>query len=295
MLDTLAGVIVPVFFCVLCGYLWSRSGQPFDTAMVSRLVMTLGAPCLIISTLATVPVALTDLLDVLLAYALVQGLTLVLGLAWLKAGGLSWRHFFNAMLFPNVGNMGLPVCLLAFGEPGLALALGWFTVNSVLHFSLGIMVASGEWHPRHVLGNPVVMSAALALAMMAGGWSLPGWLVASLDLVGALTIPMMLITLGVSLAGLPWRGMGLALYVASGRLLVGLGSALIVIWWWPMPALVAAVVVIQSSMPVAVFNYLFAQRYQQAPEQMAATVMISTLLALVSLPLLLAWLLAGRT
>lgn len=293
MLETLAGVLLPVLACVACGYIWARSGQPFDTAMVSRLVMTVGAPCLIISTLAKVSVSLEDLQAVVVAYAFVQAITLAAGLLWLRVAGLPWRDWFNVLMFPNVGNMGLPLCLLAFGDAGLALALAWFTVNSVLHFSLGIMVASGHWDLRHLITNPVVMASLLAMALLAGDVSLPGWLTATLDLVGGFTIPMMLITLGVALAKLPWRGLGASVYVAVGRLLIGLAAGVAVAKWLALSPLLSAVVIIQSSMPVAVFNYLFAQRYGQRPEQVAAAVMVSTMLAFAGLPLLLAWLLSS--
>jgi len=51
------------------------------------------------------------------------------------------------------------------------------------------------------------------------------------------------------------------------------------------------VVLLQASMPVAVFNYLFAERYQRAPEAVAGMVVMSTLLSFITIPALLWWLL----
>lgn len=290
---TLLGVMAPVLFCVLCGVLWSRHGQPYDVDMVSRLVMTVGAPCLIVSTLAQVELDMSELMAMALAYGVVQALTMLLAMAWLHLFGLSARKFFNAMVFPNVGNMGLPLCLLAFGDRGLALALAWFMVNSILHFSVGIMVASGQWQWRLMISNPVVLAAGLSVALLSVRMPLPAWLVGALDLAGSLTIPMMLITLGVSLASLPWSGLVVAGQVALGRLAIGLAAGWWAIEWLDLSGLVASVVLVQSTMPVAVFNYLFAQRYGQGGAEVAASVMVSTLLSLLSVPLVLGWVLSG--
>ena len=48
---------------------------------------------------------------------------------------------------------------------------------------------------------------------------------------------------------------------------------------------------IQCAMPVAVFNYLFAQRYQREPEEVAGMVLMSTVISFVTLPALLWWVL----
>ena len=50
------------------------------------------------------------------------------------------------------------------------------------------------------------------------------------------------------------------------------------------------VLILQASMPVGVLNYLFAQRYARSPEQVASLVLVSTLLSVISIPVLVAWL-----
>ena len=105
-------------------------------------------------------------------------------------------------------------------------------------------------------------------------------------LIGDLTIPMMLITLGVSLSQLRVRDAGGGLVFAAARLLLGFGVAWLVCELAGVEGVLRGVILIQSTMPVAVFNYLLAQTYRQGPETVAAMVVFSTLLSFLTWPLL---------
>jgi malate permease and related proteins len=284
-------IIAPVLVCVLIGFAWVRRGRPFDTGMVSSLVMYIGAPCLIVATLSKVALSKTALLEVGGLYGAVLVLTALAALAVIRLSGVSPRVYFTAMTFPNVGNMGLPLCLLAFGDQGLVLGLAWFMLNSIGHFSLGVVVVSGQSFLRELLTNPVVVSVAIAVLMVVTGWRLPVWLFNTVELIGGMAIPMMLITLGVSLGQLQVAGLGRATGFALLRLLMGFAVGFLVCELFAVEGALRGVVLIQSSMPVAVFNYLFAQRYQQGPQEVAGMVVVSTALAFVLLPLLLGYVL----
>jgi len=99
----------------------------------------------------------------------------------------------------------------------------------------------------------------------------------------------MLLTLGVSLATIRLHHLGSGLVLGALRIFLGaavgwgIGAAM------GLQPLTHAVLVVQSAMPVAVFNYLFAVRANRSPEQVASLVMCSTLLAIGWLPLILAW------
>lgn len=284
-------VMAPVLASVLVGLIWGRLGKPFDSDMVSRLVMYVGAPCLIIATLSEVRLAPEALVRVAWVYLLVLMITALAALLLLWLLGYRPRVFFTSLVFPNVGNMGLPLCLLAFGEEGLALGLAWFMLNSVAHFSLGLSVVSGRPVWRELFTNPVVASVLVAVVLVATGAALPGWLFNSLDLLGGLTIPLMLVTLGVSLSRLRVHDLKTATLFSVARLVLGFLVALGVCEWLDIQGVLRGVVILQSSMPVAVFNYLFAVRYGEGPREVAGTVVLSTLMAFLALPFLLGWLL----
>lgn len=295
MWQTVVPVLVPVLISVSIGWAWARTGRPYDSALVSQLVMGIGAPCLVVSTLGSVALPVADFWLVGKVYLLVMALTAAAALLLLRLTRRPLRVYFPALVFPNVGNMGLPLCMLAFGQAGLALALAWFMLNSVLHFSVGQTVVSGERAWVALVSNPIILSVFVAVAMVVGDWQLPVALHNSVELIGGLTIPLMLITLGVSLARLGVRHVGDALLFAVARLVIGLLAGWLVCEWLALEGVLRGIVLIQSSMPVAVFNYLFAERYQQGPERVAGMVVVSTLLSFLLLPWLLDAVVPGVT
>lgn len=287
MFQTILAIVAPVVICAALGYLWVRLKQPWDADFVGRIVLAIAAPALTVSALSKVRLGTDALLHMALWWALVTALVAVAGYALVRAMRVDTRAYLSCLLFPNVGNMGLPLCLLAFGDQGLALALAWFMVNSVAHFSIGVVAFSGGRAHRELVTNPMVWSVLVAVAMVVGDWHLPRWLANTLDLVGGMTIPLMLIALGASLAQLDVRLFGRALVFSLARVGLGFAAGLAVVTAFHLTGTERGIVLIQAAMPVAVFNYLFAQRYGRAPAEVAGLVLVSTLLSFLTLPALL--------
>ena len=112
-----------------------------------------------------------------------------------------------------------------------------------------------------------------------------------MGLIGQLTIPLMLITLGVSLGQIHVSQWGVGLLYSVLRMAIGLLAALIVVEVLELEGVTKNVVILQGIMPVAVFNYLFALKAKKNVETLASLVMISTLLAMVVVPVTLTFLL----
>lgn len=291
MLATLLSITGPVMLCVLLGFAWKKLNWAYDTAMVTQLVMRVGAPCLVVASLARTPVSQAQLEQMFWVTLAMVAATAVLSLAAIKLAQQPVRNYLGALLFPNVGNLGLPVCLFAFGEKGLTLALTIFMVLSIMHFTLGIALVSGKSMFKELLTNPVIYSIALAVFMIYTQWTLPVWLGNTVKLLSEFTIPLMLLTLGVSLADMKFQSMGSSLYFAVARLLIGVSVGWGVAWAFDLEGVAKGVVILQSSMPVAVFNYLFAMQYDRNPQQIAGMVMISTLLSFLLIPVISTFLL----
>lgn len=287
MYAEIMSIIAPVFICAAIGFGWARSGQAFDSQFISTLVMNIGAPCLIVGTLGKVNISAPHLSHIVMATVLVLLMTIVLSWMLCVMLGLSLRGFMASLCFPNSGNMGLPLSFFAFGNEGLGVALAVFLVMSCCHFSLGLALVSGRGSLYTVLRSPIVYAAMLSMALVYGDQQLPTWLQNTVDLLGGVSIPLMLITLGVSLQRLRVSDVYLSLGLAAARLLIGLSVGLLVVKLLALQGVVAAVVVLQSAMPAAVFNYLLAQRYNQQPEAVAGVVVVSTILSLVWLPFVL--------
>lgn len=137
MFETLFSIITPVMICAAIGYSWARMGKPYNTEMVTHLVTSVGVPTLVFSILVNVEIeldALARMAGVTFAAIIAMG---VVSVIILKLWGQSIRAYLPTLVFPNTGNMGLPLALLAFGDEGLALAVSYFTVCIIFNLPQG--------------------------------------------------------------------------------------------------------------------------------------------------------------
>jgi predicted permease len=291
LLSQLTGIVAPVFLLAGLGFAWRRFGFPFERDFVTRIVMNVSAPCLIVDTLGGLRLPLRDFLLMLGAAGLFFVISALLAAVALRAMRLSSRSFLPALTFGNNGNLGLPLALFAFGEQGLGLAMAVFVFSAVSQFSIVPMFQSQAPALRTLVTTPVTYGALLGVALLASDAALPMGLARGISMLGSVAIPLMLLALGYSLGGFRLASIGRAALLGSLRLLLGLGSALIAAQLLGLEGLPRQVLVLQGAMPAAVFNYLLAARYQRDPEDVAGIVLVSTCIALVTTPALLAWLL----
>jgi hypothetical protein len=287
----LLDIMLPIYVCIGLGVLWARSGRVYDTPMVTDLIMLVGAPSLVFSTLSDL--AVDPLTMVRLAVATLAALAAltVLGSVLLRSVRLPRHTFLGPLVFMNVGNMGLPLCLFAFGDAGLALGVTFFAVAALTHFTAGLVLWSGRLSLGEVVRTPLAWAAVLAVLVLVTGAAVPEWLRRTTGVLGGITIPLMQFTLGVSLAGLHPGRLPRAFGLAVARFGLGLSVGLGLATAFGLDGVAWKVFVLNCAMPVAVFNYLLAQRYGRSPEDVAGLVVVSTLLSFVTVPALLAWLL----
>ncbi|WP_417518553.1 AEC family transporter [Minwuia sp.] len=287
MTAELFAIIAPVFLIAGIGLAWGRLKLPFDTATVTGIATRVGTPALILATLSRLEVTAEAFTEMLLATVLTLGGFALVGLAVLLVCRMSPRAFLTPVMMANAGNMGLPLCLFAFGQEGLSLGIACFAVIAGYHFTFGIALVSGRWSFAAILKTPVVWASVIGIGLLLAGTPLPGWLHNTLQVLGGIAIPLMLIALGVSLASLEVRSLKDGTIVALIRLVAGLAVGLGVAELLGLEGAARGVIIIQSAMPVAVFNYLFAATYDQRPGAVAGSVLISTAISFLTLPFLL--------
>ncbi|MDI9848756.1 AEC family transporter [Rhodoblastus sp. 17X3] len=289
LLASLAGIAAPVMLVTGAGYVWRWRGLPFDHEFVTRIVTRLGAPALVFVTLSKTQFALSDLwrmggasLACLILFALIAAPAL-------RLAGLSQRVYLPSLVFPNIGNMGLPICLFAFGQRGLALAMIYFTVTTIGQFSFGPAIARGKVTLGGLFRAPFLYAAIVAVVCAQIGFVGPKWLTDTLTMVGNVTIPLMLLGLGAALAEFRATNKARQTVLALSRIGMGVAGGAFVAWLFGMSGIERGVLIVQSSMPVAVFNYLFARMYGADPDEVAGLVLLSTLASYVTLPLVVAF------
>lgn len=291
LLLTVLESVAPVFILALVGFGWVRLGFEYRIEFVTRMAAMLAVPCLIFTALVNTsldPGALTTLtLATLAAYALISGAVLLL----VRMGRLDQRTFAAPLIFGNTGNLGLPLALFAFGDVGLEYAVVVFAVMALLSFTVGIWLVAGEGSFLRALREPITAATLLGSAFLWQGWKLPGFLDNALQLIGQMAIPMMLITLGVAVARLSSGGLGKAVALSVAKGVICIAAAWTVGLWFDLDRIAFGVLVLQVSTPVAVTNYMLAEKYGADAQAVAGLVMVSTVMAIGILPLLLATLL----
>lgn len=294
MIGELAAVLAPTLVAIAIGWAWGRFGPGLEREQLTDLIMQIGAPCLAFHGLVSVDLPAELMLRMAGATALaLLGFALVAA-PILLAARFPLRTFLAPVVFANTGNMGLPLSLFAFGETGLALALCVYAVAAVLQYSVGIAIWSGRVSLAAMLRTPLTAAALLAVLVIATGWRVPAWILNTVDLLGSFAVPLMLLSLGIAIGELRIARFSRTAGIALLRLGVGCSVGFAVAHFLGLRGPARAVLVLQSSMPIAVFNYLLAQRYGRAPDEVAGAIVVSTLLSLVLLPVLLAYLLAQR-
>jgi hypothetical protein len=179
--------------------------------------------------------------------------------------------------------------MFAFGEEGLSYAVVVFAVMAILSFTIGVWVVAGGGSPIRVIKEPVVAATFLGALFLWQGWQTPIFLTNALELIGQMAIPIMLITLGVAIARLETNDMGRAVWLSAIKVVVSAGAAWAAARWFGLAPIPSAVLIVQLATPVAVTSYLLAEKYGHEAQPVAGLVVASTLLCVISLPLILAF------
>lgn len=284
-------ILAPILALAAIGFVWERLKAPYDAGFVTRMVMNVAGPCLVFSTLVQTDLA-PDLFGAMIAAALIlYALSALAALTLIGVARLETRVYLPALVFGNTGNIGLPLCLYAFGPEGLALAVILFSISTVLTIAAGVWISSGSASPWRGLAEPMVAAAILGAAASLLKVSPPDWAVASLSLAGQTTIPLMLITLGVAVARMELGRLDRAALLGVGRIGLGLAAGLATVELLGLEGVARGVVILLAMTPAAVTTYLFAERWRTRPGDVAAVVMGSTLVSIVAIPVALSQLL----
>jgi hypothetical protein len=290
MLERIAGIVFPIYAIVAVGYGYGRWKKP-DMAFANQLNMDIFVPALVFAALASKSFDIAQNIPLLLgSVAVVLGTGL---LAWPVARmlGVAANTFVPPMMFKNSGNMGLPLMVLAFGESALPAAVVLFFAENFLHYSLGTWLLDHRAKLWNLWRVPVIAAALAGLAVSVLQFPLwqPLWL--SVKLLGDVSIPLLLFSLGVRLTDSRHADLHISLAGALTTPVAGVLVALLMNLVLGLTGRDAAMLILFGALPPAVLNYIFAERYHQEPERVASIVLIGNLASLAIIPLTLAWVL----
>lgn len=296
LLEILVQDILPIFVVIGLGFGFARKTQP-DIRALSRLTFYVLSPSLVFSALIQSDVEGGELVQIAV---FVVGLVLVMGLLALGAARLlrfdprQTAGFILAVTFVNAGNYGIGVNRLAFGAAAESRAVIYFVISSVLVYTVGVLIATGfkgGWRGtlKQLIRLPHIYALLIVAIVRATGLQIPAPILQGIHFPAQAAIPMMLLLLGIQLAGTSvgqyrrpaLMGSGLSLLVAPAAAfglagLIGLNGA----------ARQAAI--LQASMPAAVINTLIATEFEAEPKLVTGTVVLSTVLSPITLTIVIA-------
>ncbi|WP_439101650.1 AEC family transporter [Congregibacter sp.] len=282
----IAGILFPIVAIVIAGFWYGRKHNP-EMSVANRLNMDVFVPALILGAMMSKSFDPARYAGLAAGAALIVLCSGLLARPLAKALNIDWRTFVPPMMFNNSANIGIPLAVLAWGEDALAAAVILYSVSNVLHFSVGLHMLDRDAQLKTLWRNPTLLAvfAGLSISLM----RIPVWppLVEALQLMGNVAVPLLLFALGVRMREVRFDALtapllGAFLKPAFGMLLAW-GFALLL----GLNERDTAMLIIFGALPPAVMNFLFAERYAQDPQRVAAIVLIGNLASLIILPVAL--------
>jgi predicted permease len=295
MLDVFLNVIMPVFLVavIAAGFQRWRKVQVGPISQVTLYILT---PSLIFTSLvqqdipASVSVKIVS--ATLLATVLILATSVIMSKILRHDRAMSGA-FMLSTGFPNAGNMALPVLLLAFGDEGLAVGVIVFVTLAIMGQSVGVFIAAtsqmnGMESLKQVFKLPAIYAISAAFIIRAIGIELPVAIFQPIKLLSQASIPVMLVVLGIQLAGefRLERVFSLATALVL-RLLISVPLAYAATLLLGLDALAQSVVIIVYAMPVAVFTIILSTEFKTNPKFVTNAVVTSTLASTLTLTIVI--------
>ena len=287
MLIRIVEILFPLFAITALGYVVGRRMKP-DLSQANKLNMDVFVPALVFAALANKAFDISAFLPLVVAVSLIVLGSGLVAWALARALGMQPKTLVPPIMFNNCGNLGLPMAVLTFGDTALAPMVVMFMVSNLVHFSFGAWLLDHRVRLLTVWTVPSVLATCLGLSVSLSQFEVWPPLLIAIRMLGEISIPLMLFGLGVRLADSRISAVGIGVFGALARPLIGLALAWAVLQLVELPAREQALLLVFGALPPAVLNFMFAERYQQEPGKVASMVLIGNLAAVIFLPLALA-------
>jgi len=283
----LISIVFPIFIIILIGFIWNKFNNNLNEEEIIKLITWIGAPCLIFDTLININISYSLLKDIVSIAIILTFLMLLFSMIIIKIFKEPVRALINPMTFQNSGNLGLTICLFSFGQVGLELAVIYFMVTSVLHFTLGLSIWSGNLSLKHLLKAPVVYAVLLGLLINYNDLKLPIAISNTTTVLAGITIPLLLLTMGTSIAKINFKIETKIVFLTLTRTLLALILAYLLTIFFKIDGVAQKIILMQGVLPAPIFTYMFASQYKVSPEKVANYLMTSTLISIITITVFL--------
>ena len=279
-------VVFPVFFVIGVGYYLGKKNPKLDTNFITIFAGNIGTPAMIFYTVTTTGITLSIFTQYFIyAFLMIGGFAII---------GFIFHYFLKKdlimelppLILPNTGNMGIPICLFAYGTQGLGIASAIASVIILLHFTLGVFLAKKDFSFDILVKSPPVYAIIISVIFLFFEISTPLFLENTTFLLTYATIFLVLMSLGIALTRFKFSFKD-SIILSLNRVIIGPLIAFVIIYNFNLSGFAAGVLLIQSAMPSAILNYLIGSMYspKKVVDSIASTIVTSTLLSFITIPI----------
>ena len=283
----LIDILFPVFFIIAIGYYLGKKNPNFNTEFITKFAGTIGTPAMafyiITSTGITINIFFNNFIYALI---IISGFA-ISGIAFLLILKKDFISELPPLILPNTANMGIPICLFAYGQDGLGVASGISSAVILLHFTLGVLLAKKSFSLNILIKNMPIYGIIVAIFFLYFEWEVPGYLENTTFMITYATIFLVLMSLGIALSRLKVVSWTHASILGAVRVILGPVIGFGLIKFLNLNGFAAGVLLIQSCMPSAVLTYLVGSMYSEkrVVDSIASVIVASTLMSFITIPL----------
>ena len=282
----LIDVLFPVFFVIGIGYYLGKKNPNINTDFITTFAGNVGTPAMIFYTITTTGVTLSVFTEYFIyALVIIGGFSLV-GILFLLLLKKDFISELPPLILPNTGNMGIPICLFAYGTAGLGVASAIASVVILLHFTLGVLLAKKSFSLEILINNMPIYGIIVSVIFLYFEWDVPGYLENTTFLLTYATIFLVLMSLGIALSRLKVVSWTHASILGAVRVIIGPIIGFGLIKFLNLNGFAAGVLLIQSCMPSAVLTYLVGSMYSEKKvvDNVASVIVTSTIISFITIP-----------
>tara|TARA_B100000780_G_C21032135_1_gene413875 strand:- start:1 stop:903 length:903 start_codon:yes stop_codon:yes gene_type:complete len=281
-------VLFPVFFVVGIGYYLGKNNPKIDTLFITDFAANIGTPAMIIYALTSTGISFNIFKNYFWYYLIAISAFTIIGIIFLFF--LKTKDIIRELppfIMPNTGNMGLPICLFAYGSQGLGVAAAISALIILCHFTIGIFLADRKFNINVILKNPPFYAVIISVILLYFKIKLPIFIENTTFLLMYATIFLILMSLGIALTRLKVFSFKRALISSIGRVILGPIVGILLIKYFNLEGFAAGALLIQCSMPSAVLTYLVGSIYspKRIVDSIASMIVVSTVMSFITIPI----------
>jgi len=281
-------VLFPVFFVVGIGYYLGKKNPKIDITFITNFAINIGTPAMILYSLTSTGISFEIFKNYFWYYLIAIAVFTVIGIIFLFL--LKTKDIIRELppfIMPNTGNIGMPICLFAYGLQGLGVAAAIGALIVLCHFTLGIFLADRKFDINVIVKNPPFYAIIISVIFLYFKIELPNFIENTTFLLMYATIFLILMTLGIALTRLKVFSFKKAFISSIGRVILGPVIGFLLIKYFNLEGFAAGVLLIQCSMPSAVLTYLVGSIYspKKIVDNIASMIVVSTVMSFITIPI----------